>query len=197
MIPAPILLHAYRTGLFPMGVEDGQIGWFSPDPRGILPLERFRLPRRVLRVVRQGRFHIRINQAFDEVIHACARGHDTWINPEIIESYRHLHRLGFAHSVEAWRDERLVGGLYGVAIQGAFFGESMFYHVPDASKIALHALVERLRTRGYRLLDIQWMTRHLEAYGASEIPRAEYLALLDESLRLPCRFTDPPGREGD
>jgi leucyl/phenylalanyl-tRNA--protein transferase len=193
MIPAQTLIAAYASGYFPMGMDDGEIGWFSPDPRGILPLEGFHVSRRLARVVRQGRFSIEIDRGFRQVIEACASvrgGEDegTWITDEIVESYCELHRLGWAHSVEAWRDGRLAGGLYGVSLRGAFFGESMFHRETDASKAALCALVDRLRAREYRLLDIQWVTPHLAGFGAIEIPRRRYLALLESSLHADCRF---------
>jgi leucyl/phenylalanyl-tRNA---protein transferase len=176
-----------------MAVDD-EIRWFSPDPRGILPLDSFHVSRRLARVRRQGLFRIEINQAFEDVIRACAaddRDPDdpgSWISDEIIESYTALHMRGFAHSVEAWREDRLVGGLYGVALGGAFFGESMFFRETDASKIALVALVERLQSRGYTLLDTQWLTTHLEQFGAVEVSRADYLRRLELSLGQPCRF---------
>jgi leucyl/phenylalanyl-tRNA--protein transferase len=193
-IPPELLLRAYASGWFPMGVEPergGGIEWFSPDPRGILPLEGFHVPARLQRVLRQGRFTTTVDRAFEAVIRACAERSETWITGDIIESYLHLHRLGFAHSVEAWSGEILAGGLYGVALRGAFFGESMFHRVPDASKVALHALVERLRARGFALLDVQWVTPHLARFGAIEIPRRRYLRLLERALRLDCSFTAP------
>jgi len=194
MIPAALLVSAYASGWFPMAVESGEVRWFSPDPRGIIPLEGFHVPRRLARVCRRGTFRITVNQAFDRVIEACAEAErrdddgGTWIDCEILESYRALHRDGVAHSVEAWLDEQLAGGLYGVALGGAFFGESMFHHARDASKVALVALVERLRERGYGLLDTQWVTGHLEQFGAVEIPRRVYLARLEVCLRKDCRF---------
>ena len=172
-----------------------RIGWFSPEQRGILPLDRFYLPKRLVRVLRQGRFDVSIDRAFDQVIRACAAREDedgNWINEEIIESYCGLHQAGFAHSVETWDSDQLVGGLYGVSLKGAFFGESMFHNATDASKVALSALVGRLRERGYRLLDIQWLTPHLERLGAIEIPRAQYLQLLAESMQVDCQFTSRP-----
>jgi len=184
-----ILLTAYASGYFPMAVETGEIGWFSPDPRGILPLETFHLSRRLQRVVRHSEFEIRVNVSFRTVIAACADREDgSWINGEILESYCGLHDAGIAHSVEAWRDARLAGGLYGVTLGGAFFGESMFHRETDASKVALVALVERLRTRGFRLLDVQWTTPHLARFGAIEISRREYLRRLRVALRVDCSF---------
>jgi leucyl/phenylalanyl-tRNA--protein transferase len=194
MISSELLVSAYTSGWFPMAVDDGEIRWYSPDPRGIIPLESFRVPLRLGRVIRAGRFQIELNRAFETVIRACAetdrRDGDpgTWIDREIIDSYVELHRLGFAHSVEAWQDGRLVGGLYGVALGGAFFGESMFHRATNASKVALAALVEHLRARGFRLLDIQWVTPHLEQFGAVEIPRPAYLELLEEALAIEVEF---------
>ena len=191
MIPVDALLNAYASGWFPMAVAPGEIRWYSPDPRGIIPLDTFHASRRLVRSARQNRFDVRIDTAFRAVIDGCAQRTDedgNWIDEEIIESYCALHERGFAHSVETWQDGVLVGGLYGVAIQGAFFGESMFHRVNDASKIALVALVERLRARGYALLDTQWVTEHLTQFGAIEIPRRRYLRLLDEALAVDARF---------
>lgn len=190
MIPTDLLLSAYASGWFPMAVDGGEIRWFSPDPRGIIPLDAFHVPSRLARVIRTGRFRIAIDTAFEAVIRACAaaeRDYDdpgTWISDEIVESYVALHARGFAHSVEAWAGDRLVGGLYGVALAGAFFGESMFHRETDASKVALVSLVERLRACGYVLLDTQWVTGHLEQFGAVEIPRAEYLERLAAALKV-------------
>ena len=193
MIPARLLVGAYASGWFPMAT-DGEIQWYSPDPRGILPLDAVHVPRRLARVARQGTFRIEIDRAFGDVIRACASDDrdpsdpGSWIDDEIIESYTALHQHGIAHSVETWLGDRLVGGLYGVALRGAFFGESMFHRETDASKVALVALVERLRARGYALLDTQWVTPHLEQFGAVEIPREDYLQRLKQSLRLDCTF---------
>jgi leucyl/phenylalanyl-tRNA--protein transferase len=194
MIPSDVLVSAYASGWFPMAIEKGDIRWYSPDPRGIIPLESFHVPARLARVVRRGGFRIAIDTAFDRVIRACAESErdredpGSWIDEEIIESYEALHRLGLAHSVEAWRGDELAGGLYGVALGGAFFGESMFHHQTDASKVALAALVDRLTARGYRLLDTQWLTEHLEQFGAIEVPRRRYLKMLEESLKIDCNF---------
>ena len=196
MIPIDLLVSAYASGWFPMAVGDAGIRWFSPDPRGIIPLDGFHMSRRLARVIRGGAFEVRINADFAGVIRACAEADrddedtGTWIDAEIIESYRALHAAGYAHSVEAWQNGRLAGGLYGVAIGGAFFGESMFHHVTDASKVALAALVERLRTRQYTLLDTQWTTGHLEQFGAIEIPRRKYLQLLAAAMEADCSFAD-------
>jgi leucyl/phenylalanyl-tRNA--protein transferase len=188
------LVSAYASGWFPMAVGSGGIRWFSPDPRGIIPLDRFHVPRRLARVIRSGAFRIEVDRDFGSVIRACAEaerdddGGGTWIDAEIFESYCALHEAGYAHSVEARQDDRLAGGLYGVAIGGAFFGESMFHRETDASKVALVALVDRLRARGYSLLDTQWTTPHLEQFGAIEIPRRKYLSLLADALRRDCSF---------
>ena len=188
MIAPEQLLQAYRLGVFPMAMENGEIGWFSPDPRTILPLDRFHASHGLRRARRKQQFEVRINSCFGEVIRECAQREDTWINDEIIESYTQLHELGWAHSVETWLGGELAGGLYGVAIGGAFFGESMFHLATDASKIALWELVERLRKRRFTLLDIQWLTPHLAQFGATEIPRALYLHLLNAAVDLPRRF---------
>ena len=188
MIPPDLLLHAYRQAVFPMAMEDGEIRWFSPDPRAIIPLEDFHVPHGLKRALRKGEYEIRIDTAFEETMRACAERDETWINEEIVQSYLALHRLGHAHSVEAWREGRLAGGLYGVSQGGAFFGESMFHRETDASKVALHALVQRLRERGFRLLDTQWLTPHLVTFGALEIPRSIYRELLAASLRVEAAF---------
>jgi leucyl/phenylalanyl-tRNA--protein transferase len=194
LIPSDLLVSAYSTGWFPMAGDDGVIRWYSPDPRGIIPLDRFHVSSRLARLVRSGRFEIAVDRAFPEVIRECAEAErdpedpGSWISEEIARSYVALHAEGVAHSVEAWQGGTLAGGLYGVAIGGAFFGESMFHRVTDASKVALVALVDRLRARGYGLLDTQWVTPHLEGFGAVEVPRTQYLQLLDRSLRLDCTF---------
>jgi leucyl/phenylalanyl-tRNA--protein transferase len=187
-----LVLQAYCAGIFPMADEDGAISWFSPDPRCTFPLASFHVPRTLRQLVRRRVFDIRVNTAFDDVIAACAdRGEETWISAEVLAVYRALHRGGWAHSVECWHADQLAGGLYGVAIGGAFFGESMFTRVSGASKVALAALVERLRARGFTLLDAQWTTPHLARFGAVEIPRREYLRQLKAALARPCRFVNP------
>jgi leucyl/phenylalanyl-tRNA---protein transferase len=188
LIPAPILVEAYRTGIFPMAMENNEIAWFSPDPRGIIPLDCFHVPHGLQRTLKKSLFEVRVNNAFEQVIVACSQRSETWISQVIIRSYVNLHRLGFAHSVESWQSGELVGGLYGVSLNGAFFGESMFHHVTDASKVALVALVERLRRRGFRLLDTQYITPHLQTLGAVEIARPKYLRLLQQALALKCHF---------
>lgn len=196
MIPANLLLAAYASGWFPMAGDGGVISWYSPDPRGIIPLDTFHVPARLRRTLRSSRLRVEVDRAFEAVMRACAEAErsgeetGTWISDELVESYCALHELGHAHSVEVRDGTRLVGGLYGVALGGAFFGESMFHHVTDASKLALVALVERLRTRGFTLLDTQWITPHLEQFGAMEIPRGEYLRRLQASTGLPVSFAD-------
>jgi leucyl/phenylalanyl-tRNA--protein transferase len=194
-IDPELLLRAYALGWFPMGTgRRGRIEWFSPDPRGILPIQTFHAPSRLRRVVRQSRFEVRIDTAFETVMRACAHRDETWITEDILASYVSLHRLGFAHSVETWQDEQLVGGLYGVAIGGAFFGESMFHTATDASKVALVALVERLQAGGFVLLDTQWVTPHLAQFGGVEVARGDYLERLATAIALPARFTDGEGQ---
>jgi len=189
VIDPALLVKAYRQGIFPMALESGQIGWFSPDPRTILPLDTFHVPRRLARTVRQGLFDVTIDREFETVMRACARrAEGTWISEELVDSYLALHRLGLAHSVETWRQGQLAGGLYGVHIAGAFFGESMFYRVTDASKVALVALVDRLQRRSFALLDTQWTTPHLARFGAIEIPRSIYLQRLKRALSRECTF---------
>jgi leucyl/phenylalanyl-tRNA--protein transferase len=190
MISAELLLHAYRNAVFPMSMQDGEIAWFSPDPRAIIPIDGFHVPHGLRRTLKKGLFQIRIDTNFETVMRKCGTRSETWINEEIVSSYANLHRLGYAHSVEAWTDGRLVGGLYGVALGGAFFGESMFHEVTDASKVALHALVTRLKDRGYELLDTQWTTAHLATFGATEISRAEYRRRLDACIKKHCHFVD-------
>ena len=191
------LLAAYRAGLFPMGVGSRggpPMGWWSPDPRGVLPLGGLRVSRSLRRSVR--RFEIRLDTAFDEVVGACAEPGrpGRWITGEVAQAYGRLHRLGWAHSVECWREGRLAGGLYGLAVGGLFAGESMFHRETDASKVALVALVELLARDGdsRRLFDVQWRTEHLASLGVIEVPRVEYL----RRLRLALRCEPPAFRPG-
>ena len=183
-----MLLRAYAAGVFPMAEarDSDELSWFDPVMRGILPLDAFHLPRRLLRRVLSDAFTVTTDQDFAGVIAACAEPRpdapDTWINPHIQALYTTLHRQGFAHSVECWRDGVLVGGLYGVAIGAAFFGESMFSCATDASKVALVHLVARLRIGGWRLLDTQFVTSHLSQFGTIEIPRASYKRLLATAI---------------
>jgi leucyl/phenylalanyl-tRNA--protein transferase len=189
LLEADLLLRAYAAGVFPMGMDGGEIGWFSPDPRGIIPLDdRFHVPHGLRRTLKKNRFEIRLDTAFAEVMRGCAGRRETWIDDTIFKSYVRLHFLGHAHSVEAWRDGELVGGLYGVSLGGAFFGESMFSRAPDASKVALVTLVEKLRERRFTLLDTQWTTPHLRQFGAIDIPRRDYLSRLRRALAVPTAF---------
>lgn len=197
-----ILLKAYQGGIFPMAesADDPGLFWVDPERRGILPLDGLHVPRRLRRVVRQGRFEVRVDSDFAATIAACAEASDkrpnTWINAEIVRLYTALHALDAAHSVECWQDGALVGGLYGVSIGGAFFGESMFSRVADASKVALVHLVALLRVGGYRLLDLQFVTPHLAQFGAIDVPRSQYRRLLAEALRYRCVFPRELGGGG-
>ena len=183
-----LLLEAYRRGLFPMAEDrhDSRLYWIEPETRGILPLAGMHVSRRLARKLRSDVFEVRIDRAFREVIEGCATPApgrwNTWINDDIIALYSELHRLGFVHSVEAWRDGRLAGGLYGVALGAAFFGESMYSRESDASKVALAHLVARLLAGGYRLLDTQFATRHLRRLGVVEVGRERYRARLADAL---------------
>jgi leucyl/phenylalanyl-tRNA---protein transferase len=187
-----LVVRAYCVGAFPMADgRDGGIGWYSPDPRAVIPISEdgFRVPRSLRRRVHSGTYHVTMDQAFDRVIRACAEPRpsaaDTWINDEVVDVYNQLHRAGLAHSVEAWAgddEKELVGGLYGVALNGAFFGESMFHRATDASKVCLVALVEHLRARGFELLDVQFVNPHLKQFGVMEIPRSDYMDRLERAL---------------
>jgi len=185
------LLAAYAAGIFPMADETGAIHWLAPDPRSVIELGAFKVPRSLRTVVQRNVFRVTVNRAFPEVLAACAdRPDGTWISDRIRRAYTELHRLGFAHSVEAWRGDELAGGLYGVALGGAFFGESMFHRATDASKVALVHLVERMRRRGFSLLDVQFQTDHLRRFGAVEVPRNEYERRLREAIQRRCSFVD-------
>ena len=187
------LLAAYAAGIFPMADDQGEILWFAPDPRAIIELDAFKVSRSLRTVIKRGVFEVTIDRAFSEVIKACAeREEGTWISSDIREAYCELHRLGFGHSVEAWKDGELAGGLYGVTLGGGFFGESMFHRVSDASKVALAWLVERMRERGFVLLDVQFVTEHLRHFGAAEIPRVEYERRLGEAVQRSCSLYDAP-----
>jgi leucyl/phenylalanyl-tRNA--protein transferase len=187
-ITPELLLQAYRIGVFPMGErrDDPKLYWLDPRVRCVLPLDGFHLPRRLARTVRSGHFEVSADRAFVEVVRACAEprpGHpESWINEPIVELYSELHRRGHAHSVEAWHDGGLVGGLYGVSVGAVFFGESMFSRERDASKVALVHLVGRLIKGGFRLLDCQFMTEHLRGFGAVEIPRDEFRERLADAV---------------
>ncbi len=182
VIPVQTLLDAYSRGIFPMA-EDGKILWFSPESRGIIPLdERFHVSKSLRKTIKRRPFEIRWDSAFQEVVRACAERESTWIDKVILESYCLLHRMGHAHSVECWDEDGLVGGLYGVSLGRAFFGESMFSRKTDASKVALVALVERLHSLDFELLDTQWMTPHLRQFGGYEMAREEYLDCLHRAM---------------
>jgi leucyl/phenylalanyl-tRNA---protein transferase len=181
-----LLLAAYASGYFPMAEsrESQDLRWFYPETRGIIPLDAFHVPEKLAKLIRQRPFEITVNSAFGEVITACAARKDTWINDTIIDLYCQLHEIGFAHSVECWQEETLAGGLYGIAIGGAFFGESMFSRTSGASKVALAYLVNMLTSAGYTLLDTQFVNPHLKQFGTIEIPRDEYLKRLREALAI-------------
>ena len=189
-----LLLRAYAIGIFPMAESrvDPELHWIDPDMRGILPLDGLHVPRKLRAKIRRGLFEVRCNTAFEDVIQGCAEPAenrpDTWINPVIEQLYKELYEMGFAHSVECWRDGELVGGLYGVSLGAAFFGESMFSRATDASKIALVQLVLRLRKGGFQLLDTQFTTPHLSRFGAQEIPREDYRRLLTKAVSGQAEF---------
>lgn len=189
-----VLLYAYRKGFFPMADPEyaDEIGWYAPDPRGILPLDGFHAPKNLEKLVRQRVFEVVADRDFGAVVRACAARESTWISEEIIQAYGALHRLGHAHSVEVWRAGVLVGGLYGVVLGGAFFGESMFHRERDASKVALWHLVAWLRQGGFVLLDTQYLTPHLAQFGAVEIPRAAYERRLRQALRVLAQWPTEP-----
>ncbi|MBB3972426.1 leucyl/phenylalanyl-tRNA--protein transferase [Hansschlegelia beijingensis] len=193
-ITPEVLLKAYACGIFPMAesADDPGLYWIEPELRGVLPLDGFHVSSRLERTVRSDAFEIRVDTAFEAVLDGCAApgaGRDkTWINGRIRRLYGDLYEIGHCHSVEAWRDDRLVGGLYGVELGGAFFGESMFHTERDASKVALVHLVARLRRGGFRLLDTQFVTEHLRRFGAVETPRREYHRLLEHALRVEADF---------
>ena len=183
------LLNAYCNGYFPMAnPESGEIAWYSPDPRTIFELSEFKIPRSLKLTIKKGIFEVRLDTQFEEVMRGCAARDETWISEDIVASYLQLHRLGFGHSVECWHDGKLAGGLYGVAIGGAFFGESMFSLERDASKVALVSLTQRLKERNFELLDTQYSTPHLIRFGAREIPKSEYMKRLKRAIAKQCMF---------
>jgi leucyl/phenylalanyl-tRNA--protein transferase len=189
-----LLLRAYAIGIFPMAESrvDPELHWIDPDMRGILPLDGLHVPRKLRAKIRRGLFEVRCNTAFEDVIQGCAEPAenrpDTWINPVIERLYNELFEMGFAHSVECWQDGELVGGLYGVSLGAAFFGESMFSRATDASKVALVQLVLRLKKGGFQLLDTQFTTPHLSRFGAQEIPREDYRRLLTKAVSAQAEF---------
>jgi leucyl/phenylalanyl-tRNA--protein transferase len=186
-----LLIRAYKEGYFPMADSyDGNIYWHSPDPRAIFPLDKLKLPRSLKQSMKKTDFKFTVNAAFGEVIKKCADREDTWISEEIINSFTQLNELGYAHSIENWLDGELVGGLYGVSIGAAFFGESMFNLVPNASKTAFYYLVNYIKERNFILLDTQYINHHTQLLGAIEIPRADYLKILTNAIEIPCKFVD-------
>ncbi len=193
-ISARLLLEAYASGIFPMAdsATSSEIFWVDPKTRGIVPLDGLHVSKSLRKRLKKKDFHVTVNRRFIDVVRACADRKETWINAEILCLYQDLHRSGYAHSVEVWMDEALVGGLYGVALGGAFFGESMFSQRSDASKIALVYLVARLRVGGFTLLDTQFVTEHLERMGAVEISGAEYHRRLEAALGCPADFWRQP-----
>ena len=186
-IPPETLLGFYRQGFFPMA-DSGGIRLFSPDPRGIIPLEGFQIPHGTRRALRDPGFEVRWDSAFAEVMRACADRDETWMDGTLFRSYAGLYRVGHAHSLEVWRDGLLVGGLYGARIGAAFFGESMFHRVTGASKVAICHLVAMMKSGGFLLLDTQWVTPHLARFGAVEIPRADYLRQLETAIAAPAAW---------
>lgn len=189
-----MLLRAYAIGVFPMAEDrdDPDLFWIDPRMRGIIPLDNFHVPKRLAKTIRQGKFVVTFNEAFEDVMEGCAETSDrrprTWINDKILTLYASLYRMGHAHSVEVWFGGSLIGGLYGVSLGSAFFGESMFSRERDASKVGLVHLVARLMKGGFTLLDSQFVTRHLETFGAIELPRAEYRTLLAEAVAVDAGF---------
>jgi len=197
-ITPDILLNAYSQGYFPMASpeENWAIHWYRPDPRTILPLDKFRVSKSLGKRVRSGHFEMRINSCFEDVMIACSESkpgrETTWISEELIQLYTSLHNMGFAHSVETWRDGKLQGGLYGVSIGGAFFGESMFHRETDASKVALVHLIEHMRNQRMILLDVQYSNPHLEQFGIIQIPSSDYELLLEEALSSQSSWSKSP-----
>ena len=191
-VPEPLdpilVINAYAQGIFPMADHYGRIRWYAPDPRAILEHEYLYISRSLRATLRKKVYEVNIDSAFESVMRHCAEREDTWINESFISTYTHLHYAGLAHSVEAWQNGELVGGLYGVSLGGAFMGESMFSRATDASKVCLVALVEHLKARGYVLHDVQYWTPHLASLGVSEIPRKQYERRLKAALRLECSW---------
>jgi leucyl/phenylalanyl-tRNA--protein transferase len=190
------LIYGYINGIFPMADTDNTLYWYSPDPRAIIPLDTYQPAKSLRPVLNKKLFEIRINTDFEQVMRKCAlprsENDGTWISDEIVEAYVELHRMGMAHSVETYIDNQLVGGLYGVALGAVFFGESMFYKVPNASKVAFHYLIEILRKQQFELLDTQFINDNVRRFGAIEIPRPEYMKLLKQTLQKKANFAGPP-----
>lgn len=193
-LSADDLIYGYINGIFPMADTDSTLYWYSPDPRAIIPIDTYKPPKSLKPTLNKRLFDIRINADFQGVMRACALprrdGHDTWISEEIIEAYCDLNSMGMAHSVETYIDERLVGGLYGVAIGSAFFGESMFYLEPNASKVAFHYLIQILKQQNFQLLDTQFINDNVKRFGAIEIRKAQYMNLLKKAISTKAHFTE-------
>ena len=193
-LTADDLIYGYMNGIFPMADTDGTLYWYSPDPRAVIPITTYKTPKSLRPVINKKTFEVRINTNFENVMRNCAGARkgdsETCISEEIIEAYCELNKSGLAYSVETYIENRLVGGLYGVSIGGAFFGESMFYAVPDASKVAFHYLMKILKHQEFELLDTQFINDNVKRFGAIEIPRGEYVKALKSSLEKPCLFTE-------
>lgn len=187
-LDAVVVINAYAQGIFPMADEQGRLHWYAPDPRAILEHDNLYVSRSLRATIRKSIYTIRMDSAFEQVMRCCADRAETWINEEFIKTYTYLHHIGFAHSIEAWQNERLVGGLYGIALGGAFMGESMFSYATDASKVCLVALVQHLKARGYVLHDTQFLTEHLATLGVTEMPRRAYEKRLRAALKLKCTW---------
>ncbi len=194
-LTAETLVYAYASGVFPMAEETGEIFWYSPDPRAIIPIQSYKPAKSLKPIINQKRFEIRVDTAFEQVMRNCALPRptepETWISEEIVQAYTELHKMGLAHSVEAWQDDMLVGGLYGVSLGAAFFGESMFSFVSNSSKVAFHYLIQILREQKYELLDSQFMNDNVLRYGAINIPRTAYIKRLAKALKSTCHFQKP------
>ncbi|RPI15044.1 MAG: leucyl/phenylalanyl-tRNA--protein transferase [Ignavibacteriae bacterium] len=186
------VLQGYTLGIFPMGEDDGSISWYETSPRAILPVESqvsgIHIPRSLSQVLKKNIFNVKVDTVFSEVIHTCAERDTTWINPLIIDAFTDLYKQGYAHSVEAWDNKGLAGGLYGVAYKGAFFGESMFFKRSNASKVAVIKLYEILKKNNYILLDIQMMTSHFRTFGAVDISKKAYLEVLERAMKVDRKF---------
>jgi leucyl/phenylalanyl-tRNA--protein transferase len=193
-LSADDLIYGYINGIFPMADSDSTLYWYSPDPRAIIPIETYKPPKSLRPVLNKKQFEIRLNYDFRSVMQACSNprkdSEDTWISEEIIDAYTNLHEIGFAHSVEAYLDNTLVGGLYGVAIGAAFFGESMFYTEPNASKVAFHYLMEMLKKQRFEVLDTQFINDNVRRFGAIEISKAEYMKILRKATNRKARFVE-------
>ncbi len=189
------LMYGYCNGIFPMAdSQEGEIYWYSPDPRAVIPIDSYKPSKSLRPTLNQKVFEVAFNKNFEEVMKNCAlprfQGDETWISQDIIDSYNNLHKLGFAHSVEVYKQDILVGGLYGVSVGSAFFGESMFHKVPNASKVAFHYLMENLKQRKFKLLDTQFINDNVKRFGAIEIPKRQFMKILKESISTKNKFID-------